>query len=66
MLATLRINIAPEEIIKAIKSLGKKERTALLEDILAGTSPDYLKGIKEARTDYKAGKIKTHKEVFGE
>ncbi|MBI5235650.1 MAG: hypothetical protein HY886_05310 [Deltaproteobacteria bacterium] len=66
MLNALKISIAPEEIIKAIKCLGKKEREALLEDILAGTSPEYLKGIREARADYKAGRTKAHKEVFDE
>lgn len=27
-------------------------------------SPEYLASIKEARDDYKAGRIKTHMEVF--
>jgi len=43
----------------------KKERDAFLEDILAATSPEYLKSIKEARADYKAKGVKTHEEVFG-
>jgi PHD/YefM family antitoxin component YafN of YafNO toxin-antitoxin module len=43
----------------------KKDRDAFLEDLLAATSPEYLEGIKEARADYKAGRVKSHKEVFG-
>ena len=43
----------------------KKERDAFLEDILAATSPEYLHSIKEARADYKAGRIKAHEEVCG-
>jgi hypothetical protein len=43
----------------------KKERDAFLEDLLASTSPEYLQSIKEARADYKAGRTKTHIEVFG-
>ena len=43
----------------------KKEREAFLKDLLASTSPKYLRGIKEARADYKAGRVKTHDEVFG-
>ena len=35
------------------------------DEIIAPTSPEYLKSIREARTDYKAGRIKTHEEVFG-
>jgi PHD/YefM family antitoxin component YafN of YafNO toxin-antitoxin module len=42
----------------------KKERDAFLEDLLAATSPEYLAGIKESRADYKAGRVKTHKEIF--
>jgi hypothetical protein len=43
----------------------KKERDSFLEDLLASTSPEYLKSIKEARSDYRAGRIKSHEEVFG-
>jgi hypothetical protein len=39
-------------------------RFFLLEDLLASTSPEYLKSIKEARADYKADRVKTHQEVF--
>ena len=51
--------------IKHMISNKKKEREAFLEDLLASTSPDYLKSIKDARADYKAKKVKTHDEVFG-
>ena len=66
MLSTLKVNISPDEIIRAIKALGKRERDAILEDLLAATSSEYLESIKEARADYKARRVKTHKEVFGE
>jgi len=36
------------------------------EDLLAATNPEYLKSIKEARADYKAGRIFSHEEIFGE
>ena len=65
MSSAVRVNIAPDEIIRAIKALGKKERNALLEDLLAATSPEYLLSIREARADYKAKRVKGHKEVFG-
>jgi len=64
MLNTVKISLRPEEIIKAIRKLKKRERDAFLEDLLASTSPEYLESIKEARADYKAGRTKTHKEVF--
>ncbi len=43
----------------------KKEREAFLEDLLAATSPEHLKSIREARADHKAGRVKSHDEVFG-
>ena len=35
-----------------------------IEDFLALSSDNYLKSIKEARKDYKAGKVKSLEEVF--
>ncbi len=65
MLDTLKIDLKPEEIIRAIKKMKKRERETFLEDLLASTSPEYLYSIKKARADYKAGRVKTHEEVFG-
>lgn len=65
MSGALRMEVSPQEIINAVKRMRKLEREAFLEDLLASTSPEYLKSIKEARRQYKAGKVKTHKEVFG-
>jgi hypothetical protein len=42
----------------------KRKREAFLEDLLAATSPEYLKSIREARADYEAKRVKTHEEVF--
>jgi hypothetical protein len=65
MAGSVKVEIAPEEIVKAVKAMQKKERDALLEDILASTSPEYIDSIREARADYRAGRVKGHKEVFG-
>jgi hypothetical protein len=65
MLESIKIEIKPEMIISAIKKMRRRERDDFLEDLLASTSPEYLKSIKEARSDYKAGRVKSHKEVFG-
>jgi len=35
------------------------------EDLLAKTSKEYLKSIREARKQYKSGKTYSHAEVFG-
>jgi hypothetical protein len=65
MSRNIRIEIRPEEIIAAVKKMKKSERDDFLEDLLAATSPEYLASIKEARTDYRAGRTQTHEEVFG-
>ncbi len=65
MIGTVKIQIKPEEIIAAVKSMEKRRREAFLEDLIAATSPEYLHSIREARADYKAKRVKTHEEVFG-
>jgi hypothetical protein len=65
MLNAIRVEIKPKDIIAAVKKMKKTERDCFLEDLLAATSPEYLKSISEARADYKAGRIKSHDEVFG-
>jgi hypothetical protein len=63
---SIQIDVKPGDIIEAVKRMKKRERDAFLEDLLAATSPEYVGSIKEARADYKVGRIKTHAEVFGE
>ena len=60
MLKGIKMEIEPEVIIEAVKKMTKKERDVFLEDLLASTSPEYLKSINEARADYKAGRVKSH------
>jgi len=60
------MEIQPEVIISAVQKMAKKERDSFLEDLLAVTSPDYLKSIKEARAEYRAGRVRGHEEVFGQ
>ena len=65
MLNIIKVSLSRQEIIGAVKSMNKKDRDDFLEELLATTSPEYLKSIKDARADYKAGRVKTHAEVFG-
>ncbi len=64
MLKPIKMEVTPEIIIDAVRKMSKKERESFLEDLLASTSPEYLKSIREARDDYKKGRVRTHKEVF--
>lgn len=61
----LKVPISADEIIEAVKRMKKKDREAFIKDLLAITSPDYLQSIQEARAEYKAGKTKSHNEIFG-
>jgi len=62
----VKVPISSDNIIDAVKKMKKYEREAFIEDLLAVTSPDYLHSIKDARAEYKAGRTKSHKELFGE
>lgn len=62
----VKVPISSDDIIEAVKKMKKYEREAFIEDLLAVTSSDYLQSIKEARAEYKAGRTKSHKELFGE
>ena len=65
MATSVIMQIQPETIIQAVKQMKKKQREAFVEDLLASTSPEYLASIREARAQYKRGKVKTMHEVFG-
>jgi len=65
MSGAVSMRVEPEEIISAVKRMKRREREAFLEDLLAATSPEYLESIREARRQHKAGKVKSHAEVFG-
>ena len=64
MPSIIDVSLNSTEIIEAVKKMKKKDRESFVEDLLAATAPEYLQSIKEARADYKAGRTKTHEEVF--
>jgi hypothetical protein len=63
--ALITLTISPAQIISAVKNMEKEQQESFVEDLLAATSPEYLASIREAREDYKAGRVYTHEEVFG-
>ncbi|MBM4162341.1 MAG: hypothetical protein FJ217_14725 [Ignavibacteria bacterium] len=62
--ASIGIHITPQQINDAVRRMKRSERTAFVEDLIAAASPDYLDSIREAREDYKKGRVYTHNEVF--
>jgi len=61
---SLALPISSYQIITAVKKMKKNDRLAFLEDLLAATSPGYLASIREAREDYRRGRVLSHEEVF--
>ncbi len=65
MPTAVKMEVTQETIIQAVKSMKKSARQVFLEDLLAATSPEYLQSIRDARRDFKAGRVKSHGQVFG-
>ena len=60
----IKVGISLKEIIAAIRELDREDREFLIENLLAATSQEYLESIKEARGEYKRGKVISHKKLF--
>jgi len=61
----LAVPVTLQQIIHAVNKMRKREREAFLEDLLAATSPAYLASIREAREDYRCGRVLSHEDMFG-
>jgi len=60
----VKIGLSLKELISAINQLDEEDREFLIENLLAATSPDYLRSIEEAREDYRKGQVLSHEQVF--
>lgn len=65
MTLALKMEVSPETIIRAVKGMKKSARRAFMEDLIAATSPEYLQSIRDARRDFKSGRMKSNGDVFG-
>ena len=65
-LKVLEVGLTQEQIISAVLRMKTRQCQEFIEDLLAATSPEYLKSIREARADKKAGRVKSIAELFGE
>lgn len=61
----IKVKFSLNDVILAVQELAPDEREDFIESLLAATSPEYLKSIREARADYKAGRVHSHDQVFG-
>ena len=62
---SIRMDINPQAVIDAVKKMSKEDQEDFLENLLAAISPEYIESIKEAREDYRKGRLYSHDEVFG-
>ena len=62
----LSMEVAPEEIIDAVRKMPREDQEDFIEQLLAATSQDYLQSVREAREDYQSGRIETHDDLFSE
>lgn len=60
----LKVKLSFYDVVNALKQLNPKARQDFIEDLQAATSPKYITSIREARAEYKDGKVLSHKEVF--
>lgn len=65
MPTAVKMEVSPETIIRAVKSMKKSALQVFLEDLIAATSPEYLQSVREARRDFKTGRVKSHGQAFG-
>ena len=62
---SINLPISTEQFITAVRNMKKERQQSFIEDLLAAVSPEYLESIRQARKDYKEGRVYSHEEVFG-
>ncbi len=53
----VKVGLAVEDLIAALKRMDREEREHLIENLLAASSPEYLESIEEARRDWRQGRV---------
>ena len=59
----IKVGLSVKDLIVALKELSAEDREFFIENLLAATNPEYLESIREARHDYRAGRIVTDAEL---
>jgi len=63
MKAEIEVGLSVRDLVAALNKLSPEDREFFIENLLAATSPDYLNSIREAREDYRAGRVLTDGEL---
>ena len=53
----IKVGLSVKDLVAALKELSVEDREFFVENLLAATSPEYLDSIREARQDYRAGRV---------
>lgn len=61
-----KVGISLQDLVSGLYKLSNEDREFFIENLLAATSPEYLRGIQEAREDYESGRVVSWEEVFSE
>jgi hypothetical protein len=60
----VKVDLSVKDLIAALRGLDDEDREFFIENLLAATSPEYLKSISQARKDYKEGKTIPFEKAF--
>ena len=60
----VKIGFSVADLVAALQQLSDEDREFFIENLLAATSPEYLKSIEEARKDYREGKTTPYEKLF--
>jgi len=60
----VKIGFSVADLVAALQQLSDEDREFFIENLLAATSPEYLKSIDEARRDYREGKTIPYEKLF--
>ncbi len=63
-MATTVSDLTVKELKEIISDTVKDSMDDMLEEIMALQSEEYIRSIKEAREDYKKGRVKSFEELF--
>jgi hypothetical protein len=60
----IKVGLSIKDLIAALQGLSNEDREFFIENLLAATSPEYLKSINQARKEYKEGRTVPCEDVF--
>ncbi len=62
---SVQVSVSLEDLAASLRAMSEEDREWFIENLLAGTSPEYLKSIQEAREDYRQGQVVPAADLFG-